>query len=80
MTRESSSRTFLEHDSIGYVDKIGPTPLQMIVEDNDTRAAVDQSPDEYDRAHEPKKLVLLHGGHFDAYDRDQQVTAEAARD
>jgi fermentation-respiration switch protein FrsA (DUF1100 family) len=75
-----SLETFLEHDSIGYVDKIGPTPLLMIVETADTLAAVDQSLEEYDRAHEPKKLVLFHGGHFDAYVRDQQVTAEAARD
>jgi fermentation-respiration switch protein FrsA (DUF1100 family) len=75
-----SIETFLEHDSIGYVDKVGPTPLLMIVEDNDTLAAVDQSLEAYDRAHEPKKLVLFHGGHFDAYIRDQQATAEAARD
>jgi len=26
-----SIETFLEHDSIGYVDKVGPTPLLMIV-------------------------------------------------
>jgi hypothetical protein len=28
----------------------------------------------------PKKLVFFHGGHFDAYVRDQVATATAARD
>jgi uncharacterized protein len=52
----------------------------MIVEDADTLGAVDQSLDAYNRAHEPKKVVFFHGGHFDAYVRDQAVTARAASD
>ena len=36
--------------------------------------------DVYSRALEPKKLIILHGGHFDAYVRDQAVTARAAGD
>ena len=36
--------------------------------------------DAFNRAHEPKKLVFFHGGHFDAYVRDQVATATAARD
>lgn len=35
--------------------------------------------DVYNRALEPK-LVILHGGHFDAYVRDQAVPARAASD
>src|SRR5712664_3638674 len=73
-----SLELFLAHETLGYVDKIGPCPLLMIVEDQDTLGAVDQSLDIYNRAHEPKKLVMLHGGHFDAYVRDQAVTARAA--
>jgi fermentation-respiration switch protein FrsA (DUF1100 family) len=75
-----SLELFMAHETIGYVEQIGPVPLLMIVEDADTLGAVDQSLDIYNRAHEPKKLVLFHGGHFDAYVRDQRVTAEAARD
>jgi hypothetical protein len=71
---------FWEHDAAGCVDKISPTPLLMIVEDADTLAAVDHSPDAYNRALEPKKLLILSGGHFDAYVRDQAVTGAAARD
>jgi hypothetical protein len=43
-------------------------------------AAVDQALDIYNGALEPKKLVMFSGGHFDAYVRDQQATAAAARD
>jgi uncharacterized protein len=75
-----SIEMFWEHESLGYVDKIGPTPLLVILEDNDTLAAVDQTLDIYNRALEPKKLVTLHGGHFHAYIRDRLVTANAARD
>ena len=75
-----SLEMFLEHDALSYVDKIGPVPLLMIVEDADTLGAVDQSLDAYNRAHEPKKVVFFHGGHFDAYVRDQAVTARAASD
>jgi fermentation-respiration switch protein FrsA (DUF1100 family) len=71
---------FWEHETSAYVDKIGPTPLLMIVEDNDTLAAVDQALDIYNRALEPKKLVSFSGGHFDAYVRDQEAAAAAARD
>jgi fermentation-respiration switch protein FrsA (DUF1100 family) len=75
-----SLELFMAHETIGYADKIGPVPLLMIVEDADTLGAVDQSLDIYNRAHEPKKLFMLHGGHFDAYVRDQAVTARAASD
>jgi fermentation-respiration switch protein FrsA (DUF1100 family) len=75
-----SIEMFWEHETSGYVDKIGPTPLLMIVEDNDTLAAVDQALDIYNRALEPKRLVSFSGGHFDAYVRDQGAAATAARD
>jgi fermentation-respiration switch protein FrsA (DUF1100 family) len=75
-----SLEMFWEHDTAGCVEKISPTPLLMIVEDRDTLAAVDHALDAYNRALEPKKLLILSGGHFDAYVRDQEVTAAAARD
>jgi fermentation-respiration switch protein FrsA (DUF1100 family) len=75
-----SIEMFFEHETSGYVDKLGPTPLLMILEDHDTLAAVDQALDIYNRALEPKKLVSFSGGHFDAYARDQHAAAAAARD
>jgi hypothetical protein len=52
----------------------------MIVEDQDTLAAPDMSLDVYSHALESKKMAILHGGHFDAYVRDQAATARAASD
>ena len=34
----------------------------------------------YERAFEPKKLVMLSGGHFDAYVKDFELASAPARD
>jgi len=75
-----SLELFWAHETLGYVEKISPCPLLMIVEDQDTLSAADLTFDAYSHALEPKKLVILHGGHFDAYVRDITLTARAARD
>jgi hypothetical protein len=46
---------------------ISPTPLLMIVQDNDVLTPADLSLKAYAQALEPKKLLILKGGHFDAY-------------
>jgi hypothetical protein len=46
----------------------------MIVEDQDTLSAPDLS------LVAPKKLVVLHGGHFDAYVRGPALAARAPSD
>ncbi len=75
-----SLELFWAHETLGYVEKISPCPLLMMVEDQDTLSAADLTFDAYSHALEPKKLVILHGGHFDAYVRDITLTARAARD
>jgi uncharacterized protein len=50
-----------------YIGNISPTPLLMIVAVRDHLAVADLAIKAYERAYEPKKLVLLSGGHFDAY-------------
>jgi uncharacterized protein len=50
-----------------YIGQISPTPLMMIVAVNDHLAVSDLAIAAYERAYEPKRLVLLPGGHFDAY-------------
>jgi uncharacterized protein len=50
-----------------WAPRIGPTPLLMIVATRDTITLTDLALDAYERAHEPKKLVLIPGGHFDPY-------------
>jgi hypothetical protein len=50
-----------------YIGLISPTPLLLIVAVKDHLAVSDLAIAAYERALEPKRLVLLPGGHFDAY-------------
>jgi uncharacterized protein len=50
-----------------YIGLISPTPLLMIVAVNDHLTVSDLAIAAYERAYEPKRLVLMPGGHFDAY-------------
>jgi fermentation-respiration switch protein FrsA (DUF1100 family) len=62
------------------VERISPTPLLMIVGDNDLLCPTDLQLDAYARAREPKRLVLFRGGHFDPYvgEAFEQASAAAA--
>ncbi|MDA9503851.1 hypothetical protein XI09_03325 [Bradyrhizobium sp. CCBAU 11386] len=59
----------MEFEPGDYVSRISPTPLLMIVADDDTRCLTDLQLDAYNRAREPKHLVLIKGGHYDPYVR-----------
>jgi fermentation-respiration switch protein FrsA (DUF1100 family) len=56
-----------EYEPGSYVARISPTPLLMIVATDDTVASSAFALDAYERAREPKQLLVLTGGHFDAY-------------
>jgi hypothetical protein len=63
-----SMEAFLEYDPAGNIHLISPTPLLMLVAEKDTLTPTDMAMAAYERALEPKKLVILEGGkHFDAY-------------
>lgn len=50
------------------VDKIAPRPVLFITTDNDRLVPPEESRHLYERAGEPKKLVVLHGyGHYEVY-------------
>ena len=53
-----------------YVGRVSPTPLLFIVAKNDTRCPTEDQIAAYERAKEPKKLVMLEGGHFDPTQRN----------
>jgi fermentation-respiration switch protein FrsA (DUF1100 family) len=57
----------LGYEPGSYIGLISPTPLLLIVAVKDKLAVSDLAIAAYERAHEPKRLVLLPGGHFDAY-------------
>ncbi|WP_428661511.1 alpha/beta hydrolase [Reyranella sp.] len=75
-----SVELFTEYEPGAYIEYISPTPLLMVVAAGDHLTVADEAIAAYGRALEPKKLVLLCGGHFDAYVKDFAVSSGAARD
>jgi uncharacterized protein len=64
-----------------YLKLISPTPLLMVVVPNDRLVAGEVACKAYETAAHPKKLVLVPGGHFDAYvGRGFEISSGAARD
>lgn len=56
-----------EYEPGTYISRISPTPLLMLVAENDVLTPTELAIAAYEDAREPKKLVILPGGHFDAY-------------
>jgi fermentation-respiration switch protein FrsA (DUF1100 family) len=75
-----SVEMFTEYEPGSYIHWIGPTPLLMVVAAGDHLTPAGLALNAYERALEPKKLVLLKGGHFDAYMKDFDSASGAARD
>jgi uncharacterized protein len=75
-----SVEMFTEYEPATYLPWISPTPLLMIVAEGDHLTPADLAIAAYERAAEPKRLVLLPGGHFDAYVDGFDQASGAARD
>ncbi|MGI9334151.1 MAG: alpha/beta hydrolase [Gammaproteobacteria bacterium] len=75
-----SVEMFTEYEPGVYARYVSPTPLLMVVAAGDHLTVADEALAAYEGALEPKKLVLLKGGHFDAYVNDFDASAGAARD
>ncbi|WP_199315032.1 alpha/beta hydrolase [Streptomyces cadmiisoli] len=64
-----------------YLPLIAPTPLLMIVAPHDRTTPGAGATTAYETAAHPKKLELIPGGHFDAYDGEEfRLASRAARD
>jgi fermentation-respiration switch protein FrsA (DUF1100 family) len=63
-----------------YIARVSPTPLLMIVATRDPTTPTDLALDAYNRALEPKRLVLIEGGHFTPYVDAFAESSSAARD
>jgi uncharacterized protein len=70
----------MEYEPSAYLERISPTPLLMVVAAGDHLTPADLALEAFQQAREPKKLVLLPGGHFDAYVKDFDAASGAARD
>lgn len=80
---ETTFRTldlYLEYEPGICIERIGPTPLLMITGDSDTLTPTDEALAAYQRASEPKRLLILPGGHYDLYGRCRLAGMAAARD
>lgn len=75
-----SVEMFIEYEPASYISFISPTPLLMVVALGDHLTIAEEAVAAYERARQPKKLVTLKGGHFDAYvaDFDNASTAAVA--
>ncbi|MBG9390438.1 alpha/beta hydrolase [Caenimonas aquaedulcis] len=75
----------LSYDMMGefepgdYVPRIAPTPLLMVVPEDDTRSPADMQLDAFERAKQPKQLIRMKGGHYEPY-RQVDAVGGAARD
>lgn len=73
-----SSRLAQMYEPGHWLPRIGPKPLLMVVAREDTITPTDLQLAAYERAVEPKRLVLVPGGHFDAYLAQVETTSSAA--
>jgi uncharacterized protein len=72
-----STRAARMYEPGNWISRVSPTPLLMVVARDDRMTVTDLALAAYERALEPKRLVLIPGGHFDPY-LDGFPQAEAA--
>ncbi|MEJ8570847.1 alpha/beta hydrolase [Microbaculum marinum] len=76
-----SIEMFTEYEPATYVSRIAPTPLLLVVASGDHLTPFDLTARAYEEALEPKKLLVLPGGHFDAYtDEPFRISSAEQRD
>jgi uncharacterized protein len=73
-----SVEMFTEYEPGTYLPWISPTPLLMCVAERDHLTVADLAIAGYEQAREPKRLVILPGGHFDAYVEGFEIASGAA--
>lgn len=67
-----------EYEPGTKIDRISPTPLLMIVAADDEATPADLALQAYERALQPKQLIVLKGGHFTPYHEHFARTSTAA--
>jgi uncharacterized protein len=76
-----SVEMFIEYEPGIYISNVAPTPFFMAVAAGDHLVPVDIACEAYEQALEPKKLLVLPGGHFEAYtDEAFKINSAAQRD
>ncbi|HRO57650.1 MAG TPA: alpha/beta fold hydrolase [Burkholderiaceae bacterium] len=63
-----------------YIARVSPTPMLMIVASQDAVTPTDLALAAYNQALEPKRLLIVDGGHFSPYSQHFEATSRAAID
>jgi len=69
VTLESVEK-MIEYDPTNAIELISPTPLLMIIAENDSLIPVEIAREAADRAGEPKEIMIVKCGHFDVYETE----------
>lgn len=75
-----STRAARMYEPGTWISRISPTPLLMVVASYDTITATDLALAAYEKALQPKRLVMFPGGHFDGYVKYFRESSSAAVD
>jgi fermentation-respiration switch protein FrsA (DUF1100 family) len=75
-----SVEMFTEYEPGSYLPFISPTPLLMLVAAGDHLVPSELAIGAFETAHQPKELVIVPGGHFDAYVKSFDTFGVLARD
>ncbi len=67
-----------EYEPAAFIERISPTPLLMIVCTEDQRTPAHEALSAYERALEPKRLLVLRGDHYSVYRTHFRESSEAA--
>jgi fermentation-respiration switch protein FrsA (DUF1100 family) len=75
------SRSFRDAYEPGrYIAYISPTPLMLALAKHDTKCFTDLQLEAYSKAHEPKRLKMFPGGHYEPYTKQLDAIASASCD
>lgn len=75
-----SVEMFTEYEPGAHIAAISPTPLLLLPAKDDHLTPARLAIDAFEKAREPKKILILPGGHFDAYVEGFDQASTAARD
>lgn len=75
--RRSSEAWLAEHDLRDAVSLLGPKPLILLQAEGDERVPADWTRELHDRASEPKRLIVVPGGHHGSVQHDAEVNGVA---
>src|SRR5262252_242993 len=75
-----SVEMFTEYEPGTYLPYISPTPLLLLVAEGDHLVPAELAIAAYENARQPKELVILPDGHFDAYVKGFEAASGCARD